>query len=369
MARSRYIPDGVGIAVVGAGSIGRLRAQIAHRHPSIRFLGVCDIDGDKAGALAAACEADVWTADPIELVNRPEVDCVIVASTEDCHYEPAMAALQAGRHLLVEKPLTIVPDEAEKLLATADEYGVFIYTGFTQRFRRRYLAIKEHIDKGYIGDITSAKATIYLTQAVARSVIGRAGSTTPSINTMTYLVDLLIWYLDGRRPSSTYASGAKGIIHEEFGALDSTWCVLNFEDGTGPNTVANLGVSWELPVFWPANVATMDFEVFGRNGVVSVKDDHRDVMMASHKQVPAPYTPDIEMHVALLGSYMPGDWALGEHFGAMQEETHAFINSVGQRRRDPILATGREGFDVLVVSRAVDTSANTGQVVPITWGT
>jgi len=84
--------------------------------------------------------------------------------------------------------------------------------------------------------------------------------------------------------------------------------------------------------------------------------------------VPAPYTPDVTMNVALLGSYMPGDWALGEHFGAMQEETHAFINSVGQRRRDPILATGEEGLNVLTVSRAVDAAALTGEAVPITWG-
>jgi len=364
MPRSRYVAGGVGVAVIGAGSIGTLRAQIAHRHPSVRFLGVCDIVEERASTLAAACEADAWTTDPLELIDRDEVDCVIVASTEDAHFEPAMAAIRASKHLLIEKPFTILPDEGEKLLAAAEEYGVFIYTGFTQRFRRRYLAIKEHINKGYIGDITSAKATIYLTQAVARSVISRAGTTTPSINTMTYLFDLLIWYLDGKKPVSTYAAGAKGAIHDEYGTLDSTWCVLNFEEGM----VANLGVSWELPVFWPANVATMDFEVFGRNGVVSVKDDHRDVMMASHQPVPAPYTPDVSMNVALLGSYMPGDWALGEHFGAMQEETHAFINSVGQRRRDPILASGREGFDVLVVSRAVDASANTGEVVPITWG-
>ena len=364
MARSRYIDGGVGVAIIGAGSIGTLRAQIAHRHPSVKFLAVCDLVEEKAQTLAEACDADAWSTDPTEVIGRDDVDCVIVASTEDSHFEPAMAAIMAGKHLLIEKPLTILPSEGEKLLAAAEEYGVYVYTGFTQRFRRRYLAIKEHINKGYIGDVTSAKATIYLTQAVARSVISRAGTTTPSVNTMTYLFDLLIWYLDGQKPTSTYASGAKGIIHEEYGSLDSTWCVLNFDSGT----VANLGVSWELPVFWPANVASMDFEVFGRNGVVSVKDDHRDVMMASHQQVPAPYTPDVSMNVALLGSYMPGDWALGEHFGAMQEETHAFINSVGQNRQDPILATGREGFDVLVVSRAVDTSARTGEIVPITWG-
>jgi predicted dehydrogenase len=363
MTRSRYIGEGLGLAVIGAGSIGSLRAEIAHRHPSIDYLGVCDVVEEKAVKLSASCEADLWTADATELVQRDEVDAVIVASTEDSHFEPAMAAIQAGKPLLIEKPITILPDEAEKLLAAADEYGVPIYTGFTQRFRRRYLAIKEHVRQGYIGEVTSAKATIYLTQAVARAVISRAGTTTPSVNTMTYLFDLLAWYLGGVLPVTAYAAGAKGPIHEEYGSLDSTWSVLTYENGT----VANLGVSWELPEFWPAYVATMDFELFGRDGVISVKDDHRDIVLASRKQVPSPYTPNTAMQVAMPGSYMPGDWALGEHFGAMQRETHAFINSVGQGRRDPILATGQDGLDVLVVSRAVDEAARTGEIVPIHW--
>ncbi|MDH3250300.1 MAG: Gfo/Idh/MocA family oxidoreductase [Acidimicrobiia bacterium] len=362
--RSRFIDGGVGVAVIGAGSIGSLRSEIAHRHPSVDFLAVCDIDGGKLDRLSASCDADVASTDAIELVTRDEVDAVIVASTEDSHYAPAMAAIQAGKHLLIEKPFTILPDEGYKLLAAADEYGVRVYTGFTQRFRRRYLAIKEHIAKGYIGDVTSAKATIYLAESVARAVISRAGSTTPSVNTMTYLFDLLNWYLGGALPATVYAAGStKGRIHDDYDTPDSTWSVLKYDDGM----VANLGVSWELPEFWPAYVATMDFEVFGREGTVSVRDDHRDVLLASRKPIPSPYTPDATMNVAMLGSYMPGDWALGEHFGAMQEETHAFINSVGQNRQDPILATGAEGIDVLKISRAVDRSAASGEIVEFEW--
>ena len=111
----------------------------------------------------------------------------------------------------------------------------------------------------------------------------------------------------------------------------------------------------------------MDFDLFGRTGAISVKDDHRDVLLASRQAIPSPYTPDTSMNVAMLGSYMPGDWAMGEHFGAMQEETHAFINAVGTNRVDPILATGREGMDVLAISRAVDESVRTGKVVELTW--
>ena len=155
--------------------------------PASKFLAVCDIDGDKAEALAAP--ARPMRGRPIRQIIKPEVDCVIVARPRTPTIEPAVLAVMAGKHLLIEKPLTIEPTRARSSSAMAEEYGVMIYTGFTQRFRRRYLAIKEHINKGYIGDVTSAKATIYLTQAVAALVISRARSTTPSINTMTYLFD------------------------------------------------------------------------------------------------------------------------------------------------------------------------------------
>jgi myo-inositol 2-dehydrogenase / D-chiro-inositol 1-dehydrogenase len=363
MARQRHITDGIGVAVIGCGTIGRLRAQICHRHPSVDTLVVCDIDRDKAETLARDCEADAWDTDAGELIARGDIDAVIVATTEDAHFPPSLAAIEAGKPVLVEKPFTILPDEGHKLVSTGVERNVAVYTGFTQRFRRRFLAIKEHALKGHLGDITSAHASIYLTQAVAKAVISRAGTTTPSINTMTYAIDLLLWYLDGRKPVTAYAQGARGRISEDYGAPDSTWSVLTFPGGT----VANLGVSWELPEFWPAYVATMEFELFGRTGVISVKDDHRDILMASDQPVPSPYTPDVSMNVAMLGSAMPGDWALDEYFGAMKDETHAFLNSVGTGRPDPILATGQDGLDVLAVSRAVDESVRSGEVVTMDW--
>jgi len=70
MARSRQITQRIGVAVIGCGSIGRLRAQLLHRHPSVGYLAVCDVDVAKARALAADCEADVWTGDVEQLTSR-----------------------------------------------------------------------------------------------------------------------------------------------------------------------------------------------------------------------------------------------------------------------------------------------------------
>ena len=360
MTRSRQIQGSIGVAVIGCGTIGRLRAANVHRHPSVDFLAVCDIDRDKAEQLAADVEADVWSTDALELVQRDEIDAVIVATTEDAHFEPSLAAIQAGKAVLVEKPFTIERDEGQKLLAAADEYGVFMYTGFTQRFRRKFLGIKEHVDQGFLGEITAATSKIYLTQAVGRAVISRAGTTTPAINTLTYSIDLLLWFLgQDVQPVSVYAQGNRGRIGTEFGVVDSTWSLVTFDNGA----VAQLATSWELPEFTPAFNCSMEFELFGRDGVMRVDDSHRENLLVSHKKVPSPYTPTSQVNAAMLGTNMPGDWSQGEYVGPMRDETQAFLNSVGTGRRDPILATGLDGLNALAIGRAIDQSILSGEVV------
>jgi myo-inositol 2-dehydrogenase / D-chiro-inositol 1-dehydrogenase len=362
MVRSRHIPGSIGVAVIGCGTIGRLRAHNVHRHPSVDFLAACDIDATKAETVAREVEADMWGTDAAEVVRRDDIDAVIVATTENAHFEPSLAAIQAGKHVLVEKPFTIEREEGQKLLAAADEYDVLMYTGFTQRFRRKFLGIKEHVDQGYLGEITAATTKIYLTQAVGRAVISRAGTTTPAINTLTYNIDLLLWFLGNTaKPVSVYAQGNRGRIGREFGVNDSTWSLLTFDNGV----VAQLATTWELPEFSPAYNCQMEFELFGLDGVIAVKDDHRENLLVSHKKIPSPYTPAASVNAAMLGSNMPGDWAQGEYVGPMRDETQAFLNSVGTGRRDPILATGQDGLKALVIGRAIDRSIASGEVVQL----
>jgi predicted dehydrogenase len=331
-----------------------------HRHPSVDYLAVCDIDASKAESVAGEVEADTWSTDAVELVQRDDIDAVIVATTEDAHFEPSMAAIEAGKAVLVEKPFTIEREEGQKLLAAAEEYGVLMYTGFTQRFRRKFLGIKEHVDGGFLGQITAATSKIYLTQAVGRAVISRAGTTTPAINTLTYSIDLLLWFLGGKTaPVSVYAQGNQGRIGREFDVVDSTWSLVTFDDGT----VAQLATTWELPEFTPAFNCSMEFELFGRDGVMRVDDSHRENLLVSHKKVPSPYTPTSQVNAVMLGTNMPGDWAMGEYVGPMRDETQAFLNSVGTGRRDPILATGRDGLNALAIGRAIDQSIVSGEVV------
>ena len=97
----------LGIAVIGAGRIGTLRARLAAKHPSVEFLAIADQDISKAKALAETCGADFYSADNDEVIARPEVTAVFVSTPEGEHAAPIKKALELGTPVLVEKPLAL----------------------------------------------------------------------------------------------------------------------------------------------------------------------------------------------------------------------------------------------------------------------
>jgi len=83
----------IGLAVIGCGTIGRIRAELARDYPGVKWLGLCDIRKDVAEKLAADCNADFHTTDFNELLNRNEVTAVIIATEENAHVEPTLNAI------------------------------------------------------------------------------------------------------------------------------------------------------------------------------------------------------------------------------------------------------------------------------------
>ena len=111
----------IGLAIVGCGPIGRIRAELARGYPGVGWLGVCDIQEDIARTLAEDTGADFWTTDADVLLARPEVNAVIVATGESAHVAPVMKAVERGHSLFIEKPLAIdARDSAMVADATAD---------------------------------------------------------------------------------------------------------------------------------------------------------------------------------------------------------------------------------------------------------
>lgn len=351
--------DGLGVAVIGAGSIGTLRARLAADHAGVGFVAVCDVDGDRQSALAETVGAGLADSDADRVIADERVDCVVVATSEADHEGPLEAAIEAGKPVLVEKPFTVELEGGRRLAALARERGSEVAVGYTQRFRRRYLSAKEHVAAGYLGELTTVAAKIYVTRAVGEAVIARASTTSPAINTLTYCGDLLLWYLEGARPQTVYAQSSRSHLHDRFGVADATTAIVRFDDGV----VATLTTSWEPPPEHPAYVAQMQLELFGRGGMLGIADDHRDQLLVSDTPVPSPYTPDVTMRAAMLGSAMPGDWTPGGFQGPMKTESDLFVEGVAAGRLPAVLPDADHGVAVLELMRAIDDSAARDEIV------
>jgi predicted dehydrogenase len=118
-------------AVVGAGSLGRHHARILASTPDTQFVAVVDADPARAAEHAAACGVEALT-DTAALIGR--VDAVTVATPTESHHAVAGPLLDAGIHVLVEKPMTTTLEEADDLIARADASGVQLGVGHTERF-------------------------------------------------------------------------------------------------------------------------------------------------------------------------------------------------------------------------------------------
>src|SRR5215831_10955033 len=164
---TRKKPARIGLAIVGAGRVGLFRGEVAARHPQVDFIGLAETKPDRAKLVAAQIGADFVTADYRELLARPEVTAAIISTDEHLHVEPILEASQRGLSLLIEKPLATELAESERVLEAIRKSKVDAVVGYTQRFRRRWLAAKEKVRTGALGDVTLVTSRAFMNRLVA----------------------------------------------------------------------------------------------------------------------------------------------------------------------------------------------------------
>jgi predicted dehydrogenase len=141
------------MAVIGAGYWGPNLVRNALQSPSTQLAVVCDIDIARAQRLAGAHSGVVATDDLRELLDDPEVEAVAVATPAATHLEVAMGAIEAGKHVLVEKPLASSFDEGLALVHAAAERGVVLMCDHTYCYTPAVGRIREMVRSGELGDL------------------------------------------------------------------------------------------------------------------------------------------------------------------------------------------------------------------------
>lgn len=351
----------LGIAIIGSGRIGSLRARLVKQHPSVRFLAVSDLDPDRALALKETVGADVSSGDNLEIISRPEVNAVIVSTSEDEHTRPICQALELGKPVLVEKPIALSLNDADETIQTLKLTGGNLRVGYSRRFKHRFLRAKEQLVQGRVGTITGAVGRVYNGQAQAFAILKRDPHATPVLDVLTYYVDLINWFLEGSRPVEVVARGnhGQGVFRKAgFDIDDVTWAIVTYDNGA----VVNLGISYALPANYPSLGQADRVEVLGTEGVMLLDDDHTDQILYSEQGFPHVYVPGHTVNMAFLGSSTPGDWALGSFWGPLATETRVWLDHIATGRPCP-LATPEQARLNLETTVAIERAARTGEIV------
>jgi predicted dehydrogenase len=144
-----------GVGIIGCGLIGQKRAKALGAGG--RLIACADIDMGRAENLAKGADVKIFS-DWRELIVLPEVDIVMIATLHDSLAEITLAAVQAGKHVLVEKPAARTAAELEPVIAAAAQHGVKVHAGFNHRYHRALRKAKQMVDSGELGELMFIRA-------------------------------------------------------------------------------------------------------------------------------------------------------------------------------------------------------------------
>lgn len=233
----------LGVALVGAGVIGRAHARVAVAHPGLRLIALVGRGADAARELARYVQVELEGEPPAvlgslaEVLDDPDVDLVVVATPSGSHVEIAEAAVDAGKHVVIEKPIDVRMDRARRMVELAERAaasGIVVSVVSQNRFAPAVVAVKRAIESGRFGRITSATATVawwrsqeYYDSGEWRGTWAHDGGGA-LMNQGVHAVDLLLHFLG--RPVEVFGY-ASALVHERIEVEDVAASVIRFESG------------------------------------------------------------------------------------------------------------------------------------------
>jgi len=200
----------IGVGVIGGGYVAGLHLAALANVPGARVVGVMDVDAAKAEA-AARTAGVRWTTKLDELLSWPEVDACVVCTPNDTHAALGREIASSGKHLLMEKPLTIDVAAAAALVDDFERRELVLMPAHTHRFYDYGRAVKSTIDSGSIGRPVYARLAVlggWIWADWRGWVLDPERSGGHVFHNGVHVLDLATWWIDDE-PTSVYAQGRK----------------------------------------------------------------------------------------------------------------------------------------------------------------
>lgn len=327
----------VSYGIIGLGFFGEKHAEVAARLPNVSLRAVCTRRDRRRKEIQKRLGVPQSYADYHDLLADPEIEAVSVVTHVDEHLEPTIAALRAGKHVLLEKPMARTVAECDQIIAAAAKADRILMVGHICRFNPRYALARERTIAGELGRIVSMYARRNIPAARSRGVLEKVG---PLLGDGIHDTDLMLW-MSGAKIETVYAQtlSVRGLTHPDIG-----WAMYRFDSGA-IGVIENV---WFLPEGTPFRIHEQ-MEVIGTDGAIYIHGSDTNVVVQTKQGLDSPdtlYWP--EMH--------------GEPTGALRTELAYFVDCVARGTR-PTVVTPAAARAAVAALAAAEKSAQTGKVV------
>jgi UDP-N-acetyl-2-amino-2-deoxyglucuronate dehydrogenase len=341
----------LGFGIVGLGMIADYHAQALAQVEGARLLGVAGRSAEKARSFAQKYGIPFSTGSVDQLANRPEIDVVCIATPSGAHLEPALAAIRAGKHVVVEKPIEITMERAQAMLDAADRAGVKVAPIFQARFGDGARTVKAALVAGRFGRLvlTSAyvkwhrKPEYYRDSWHGTLALDGGGAL---MNQGIHAVDLLQWF--SGMPEDVFGWTTRR-VHEAIEVEDTVSASLRFPGG-------GLGAIEASTALYPG--LKRRIEICGADGSAVMEDDQ-----IVHWEFRAAEPGDEAIRAAKAdermrsGSGAPNQISIEGHRRQFRDTIDAL------RSNRPLAIEGREAANAVALIQGIYASAERG--VPV----
>ena len=332
----------VGIGVIGVGLMGSLFARLASQLPDSKLIGVADVDENRAAQVGHSLGVPAF-GDYHGLLSIPEVDAVVVATPDALHLEPALAAAQAGKHLMIEKPLATTREDGSRIIEACNAAGVTLMVAHVLRFDPNYGEAFKAVRSGKLGEIVHINARRNTSIADAKRLAGRV---TITFYLGSHSVDLIQWVVGSPVVEVTAVSVRK--VMTQFNIDDTVMSLLRFENGA----IGTLENSWMRPPSPGSRRIGASLIVMGTEGSLKV-EPYQDSITVYQPQ-------SVEL---LLPLYSFDNTPFGKISGVYRDEFAHFIECV-RMRTSPIISP-EQALSAVMVCSAIEQSLREGVTIHI----
>lgn len=332
----------VGVIGIGLQGMGHVDSYLAL--PNAELVAVTDVDERRVKQLARERKIPQWYSDYHQMLKETDIEAVSIATPDHLHLEPTMAAIHAGKHILLEKPMALAVQEAEQMAKAAEKAGLKLMVNFSHRCQLPTVMAKEAVERGELGYPIYAYARVYNTVFVPTKMLSWSSRTALPHWIMSHEVDRIRWFF-GSEASRVYAVSSSGVLRGMgIDVADLYQATVEFENGA----IATFEAAWILPETMPSMVDCKVHFIFS-GGWVDLDHGEPLLKMATQDRYAQPGILAGTLH--------------GEPAGTIYEAVKHFVNCVLEDR--PTVVTAQDGVAVTRIVCAIVESAEKGQPVEL----